>query len=351
MHPPRRRIAGALLGPIGAGIIALGGAALAQANGNPYVALGDSYTVGWQGGGVPTPGYVGPLFEDYRASLGAGQIFNTAVPGASSSSLRNDGQLTTALADINASSDTRAVTLQIGGADALFGPCDTHWDEPGTCAFRANYEYILGQIQAALAADPGSESLVVGSASNPSAGTGTPTEADLERKLLGENLEVGCSDAAGDVGLNDAIYQEAGALGVPVANPYPAFKAHGQSYMAQDDPQHLHPNADGYAAIAKAYLKPITPCGSTPDLNPPDTTIVSGPGAHTHDRTPAFKLKSSENGSKFKCSLDGAPFKSCKATHTTPRLGFGGHTLKVQASDQAGNVDPASAKALFKVLR
>jgi lysophospholipase L1-like esterase len=329
---------------------AASGGAVPKAGSNPYVALGDSYTVGWEANGTPTKGFVGRLFPDYSRKLGAGQILNTGVPGESSSTLRNNGQLTTALAAINAPSDTRVVTLEIGGADGVFGSCAGHWDDPGTCPFRANFSYILRQIRAALAKDPGSETLLTTTYPNPSAGTGTATERSRDTMLLGDNLKVGCSDSGAAAGLNDAIYQEAGALGVPVADPYPAFEQHGQDYMSTDDPMHLHPNDAGYAAIAAAFRQPSTRCGATPDLNPPDTTIKSGP-ARTHDPTPTFTFKSSESHSKFKCALDSASFRACSATYTTPTLALGRHTLDVEAKDRAGNVDPAPAAASFKVVK
>ncbi len=327
----------------------LAAATCAQAAGHPYVALGDSYTVGWEGSGQPGPGFVTPLFTDYKASLGAGELFNTGVPGESSSSIISGGQLSNALADIGGPSDTRAVTLEIGGADALLSSsCTGHFDEPGTCSFRANFHSILTQLQAALLSDPGAESLIVATYPNPSAGTGTPTEDSRDLALLGANGTVGCADTGSNVGLNDAIFQEAGTLGIPVANPYPAFEQHGQSYVSTDN---LHPNDDGYAAIAEAFRHATTPCGATPDRQPPDTEIRSGPVRGTHDRTPTFKLRSSEPGSKFKCTLDGGKAKSCGARYTTPKLSFGKHTLSVAAKDPAGNVDPAPAKASFKVVK
>jgi lysophospholipase L1-like esterase len=319
---------------------------------DPYVALGDSYTVGWENNSTPTKGFVGRLFPSFKRALGADGITNTGVPGESTDTmLKPNGQLTTALADINGPTDTRALTLEIGGYEALFGTCPGHWDDPSACDFRANYALVLSQLQAALAKDPGSETLLTTAYPNPSAGTGTPTEGARDRALLGNNLKVGCSDTGANMGLNDAIFQLAGAVGVPVANPYPVFEQHGQSYFSPNDPLHVHPNDAGYAAIADAFGHPTTPCGSTPDRNPPDTTIKRGPtSGRTHDRTPTFKLASSEAHSTFKCALDGAKLRKCAAGYTTPKLDIGRHLLEVEAKDSAGNVDPAPATASFKVV-
>jgi lysophospholipase L1-like esterase len=330
--------------------LAFAGPASAGTTDHPYVALGDSISVGLEASS-PEKSFVGLLFPDYQASLGANVLLNRAQSGASSTALRNNGQLTTALADINAPSDTRAVTIEIGGADGLFGPCAGHWDDPGTCPFRANYAEILGELQTALEADPGAESFKTMAYYNPSTGKGDSQEASRDNLLLGDNLTVGCSDSGANAGLNDAIFQEAGKLGVPVANTYPAFKQAGQAFISQTDPLHIHPNDAGYAAIAKAFHHVTTPCGASPDRNPPETKITKGPSGKTSDRTPTFKFHSSEAGSTFKCSLDGGPNKFCVSARTLPKLSFGRHVFNVAATDAAGNTDPEPASASFKVVR
>ena len=80
---------------------------------------------------------------------------------------------------------------------------------------------------------------------NPNSGIGGSQEVSVDQALLGTNLKMGCFDSGQSVGLNDLIYQEAGKLGIPVANPYAAFKQHGQAYMSQTDSLHIHPNEQG----------------------------------------------------------------------------------------------------------
>lgn len=80
---------------------------------------------------------------------------------------------------------------------------------------------------------------------------------------------------------------------------------------------------------------------------PPETTFVSGPGT-TQSATPTFAF-SSAAGNSFECSLDGAGFKPCGSTYTTPRLVDGGHSLSVRAKDQHGFVDPTPAVRAFVV--
>jgi hypothetical protein len=96
---------------------------------------------------------------------------------------------------------------------------------------------------------------------NPNSGLGGTQEASVDTTLLGNDHQIGCSNSGQNVGLNDLIFQEAGKLGIPVTNTYPAFKQHGQAYMSQTDSQHIHPNDTGYAAIAQLFRNAGRPCG------------------------------------------------------------------------------------------
>ncbi len=223
----------------------------------PYLALGDSLSVG-VGASPAANSFVRRLYTGYQASLGAIPLLNRAESGATSTSLKNGGQLSSAVADLNAPSDTKALTIGIGGNDGLSGPCAGHWHQPSICPFRANFADILGMLQAALQTDLGGETFTTMAYYNPSSGTGGALETSRRRMLLGNNLQVRCADTGANVGLNDVIYQEAGDLGVPVADPYPAFRQHGQAYIASDG---LHPNNAGHAAIAEAFRNPSRLCG------------------------------------------------------------------------------------------
>jgi lysophospholipase L1-like esterase len=292
----------------------------------PYVALGDS-VAGY---------YVGSVFSDYQSSLGVNQLLSEAEGGATSTSLITGGQLSRGLADINAATDTRAVTIEIGGNDALGGGCPGHWDEPDVCPFRGNFAYALGELEAALAADPGTERFTAMAYYNPASGAGDATEASFDTTLLGDNLSVGCSDTGPDVGLNDVIYQEAVKLQIPVANPYPAFKQHGQAYMSDS----VHPNSAGGAAIAQAFGSAGVQC-RTP------INIDSGPSGLTNDASPSFAFFS-EPGTSFECRLDSsqeADFQSCTSPKSYGSLADGSHSFEVRA----GTTDPSPASRSFTV--
>lgn len=315
----------------------------ATASANPYVALGDSVT--WYVGS-----YVDELYAEYQSDLGADELRNRAVPGATSDSIASGSQLATALADINSPSDTKVVTAAIGGGDALFGACDSNFDVPAECNFAANFQSILEQLQAALGNDPGDEPLTVLAYYNPK--NGLADEAEFDRKLLGANGAVSPCDTGLDLGLNDVIVQTAAGLGIPVADAYPAFKTAGQSFMLGDQ---IHPNAQGHAAIAEAFrqakVQPIPTClpEEPNDKKAPQTKITRK--VKLGKRSVKFVFKSSEKESTFKCSLDGRKFSKCRSPKKLKRLKKGKHTFRVRATDAAGNTDKTPAKRTFRIKR
>ena len=84
------------------------------------------------------------------------------------------------------------------------------------------------------------------------------------------------------------------------------------------------------------------------DTIPPDTTITGNPTDPSSVPNPQFTFTSSEVGSTFQCSLDGAVFTAC----TSPWLvnvGNGVHTFAVRAIDPGGNVDPTPASFTWTV--
>jgi len=81
----------------------------------------------------------------------------------------------------------------------------------------------------------------------------------------------------------------------------------------------------------------------------PQTTITGGPSGATNSATPQFTFTSSEAGSSFDCSVDGASFAACSSPHQTAELEDGDHTVRVRAIDPAGNVDGTPAERAFTV--
>jgi lysophospholipase L1-like esterase len=310
-----------------------------------YVALGESYAAG-VGASSPEMSYVGRLYADFQSSLGVNQLLNRAQGGATSSQLRNGGQLATAVADINGGSDTRAVTIGIGGNDGQFG-CSHRWDDPSVCPFRANLAAILGEIRSALEADPGAEVFAAMAYPNPYSGTGSGQEAFADVGLLGSNLAIGCSDAGPQAGLNDVIHQEAGEVRASVADPYLAFKQGGQALMS---PDHVHPSDAGHAAIAQAFREASLRCQSRPDVDPPQTSILAGPSGMTTRPVARLRFKSDELASTFRCKLDRRAAGRCSSPRTYRNLDPGRHVFRVWATDSAGNTDPTAAIRRWRVV-
>lgn len=82
-----------------------------------------------------------------------------------------------------------------------------------------------------------------------------------------------------------------------------------------------------------------TAVNDTLDVDPPETTITSGPAALSTSPDANFAFISDETGSSFECSLDGAAFASCTSPASLTGLSDGAHTFDVRATDGAGNTD------------
>jgi hypothetical protein len=71
--------------------------------------------------------------------------------------------------------------------------------------------------------------------------------------------------------------------------------------------------------------------------------VVTGKAA----ASAAFLLKASEHVHR-QCRIDSKGFARCPEHYRTPKLGGGPHTLKVQATDRAGNTTTESKR--FRVV-
>ena len=226
----------------------------AQAGGSStdglYIALGDSVMSGASNNPdvPPTTGFPERLFVHYQSSLGVTAL--RKLGANSSEDLRTGGALAGALEAIDAGSDTRVVTLENGGHDALAG-CDF---TALSCPFRANLSATLGDFQAALANDPGAEPLIAMAYYNPA--VGTAGEARMDQVLLGASASLNCTDTGAEVGLNDVIAQESARHQALLANPYPAFRRGGPAWIVDG----LHPGDEGQAAITEAFVNAAAPC-------------------------------------------------------------------------------------------
>ena len=234
-----------------------GGAAASACAAGTYVALGDSVAGGFNA--PPGEGYVDRFFGYLQSPAGGrlDQLHNHSGTDSTESILANtEGQLRGVLGDIGASSDTRVVSVEIGFADNADPSCDVAMgrglNAPG-CSFGPNFKTILGQVKAALAADPGHEELIVATYGNQATGTGG--EAMGDRMLWGSDRRLDCARRGLRLGLNDLITCIGLREGAAVADTYPGIKRGGRRLISPDG----HPNGAGHAVIAQAFVAATRP--------------------------------------------------------------------------------------------
>ncbi|HEX7255458.1 MAG TPA: Ig-like domain-containing protein [Gaiellaceae bacterium] len=89
----------------------------------------------------------------------------------------------------------------------------------------------------------------------------------------------------------------------------------------------------------------------TIDTTAPETTITSGPPAHTNETSASFAF-TSEAGSTFECSLDAVDagnFVPCTSPTSYTGLPGGTRTFRVRAKDAAGNTDASPASHAWTI--
>jgi hypothetical protein len=105
----------------------------------------------------------------------------------------------------------------------------------------------------------------------------------------------------------------------------------------------------GFSIIGWALALDIEPPAAG-DATAPDSQITAGPKKKSKKRRASFAFTSSEPGSTFECSLDGASFAAC-GSPLELKAGKGKHVFEVRAVDAAGNVDPTPAAQRWKVKK
>ncbi len=86
------------------------------------------------------------------------------------------------------------------------------------------------------------------------------------------------------------------------------------------------------------------------DNDLPTTTILKGPAALVRTSSQVVYF-SSEPGSTFSCSLDGAPFKPCSSPMVFAGLASRRHVFKVRATDPAENLESTPKQWKWRVDR
>jgi flagellar hook assembly protein FlgD/lysophospholipase L1-like esterase len=80
------------------------------------------------------------------------------------------------------------------------------------------------------------------------------------------------------------------------------------------------------------------------DETPPAVVFQGGPAGATRSTGALFTFRSTEAGSTFFCSLDGAAFAGCTSPSSAEGLAEGHHTFAVKARDAAGNLGLAATR-------
>jgi hypothetical protein len=108
---------------------------------------------------------------------------------------------------------------------------------------------------------------------------------------------------------------------------------------------------DGYFDEGHIDLRLVLKPGVTvaqKDSKAPNSKIKKVVVDSKHDKA-KVTFGSSESGSKFKCKLDKAKYKSCHSPKTFRHLDEGRHKVKVVATDAAGNTDQTPAVKKFEI--
>ncbi len=129
----------------------------------------------------------------------------------------------------------------------------------------------------------------------------------------------------------------------------------GGGFATCTSPQTYTNLADGSHTFRVRAKDPAGNTGSaasytwTVDTVAPNTTITANPAAQTNSTSASFSFTSTQSGSTFQCSLDGAAFAACTSPKSYTGLTNGSHTFQVQATDNAGNTDPTPASYTWTV--
>jgi lysophospholipase L1-like esterase len=238
-----------------------------------YIAMGDSLAWG-DGASVPDhTGYVPRLAGYFQGAShgGADQLINLGVGGATTGSLLSD-QLPQALAIIgDPATDTRVVTISVGGNDLLDlindpgDPCIALGPTSPACqslilaamtGVATNMPQILGALRAALAAEPGDAKVFVLLPYNAFSGTGNPLESLIAQVMRGTDMAIDCSanmTHPAYIGLDDILACTAVYFGDVVVDSYPLFEGRTLQLTHMGEGFNVHPNDAGYEVIAKAH--------------------------------------------------------------------------------------------------
>ena len=251
------------------------------------------------------------------------ELGQTAVPGAGAAAdvaLSPDGEFLYVLVpQLTGASTSQINTYDVGANGSL-----TLLDETSPANLPAG---VSGLVASAADSTPPDTTITAGPAAGSRTNDSTPTFSFAAVPASEPNPAFVCSIDGG--------------AATPCASPFTttslAEGAHTLSVAAVD----FGGNVDASPATRSFTIDTVAP----------NTTIDAGPpnGGTTSDTTPTFGFTSSEEGSTFRCSIDGGAFVVCTSPLTTTALSSGSHTFTVAAVDSVGNVDATPATRTFTV--
>src|SRR5436190_1850948 len=102
-------------------------------------------------------------------------------------------------------------------------------------------------------------------------------------------------------------------------------------------------------AVAPASGQAATAISESPPDPSTSTTATSGPSGTVATSAAHFEFTSSEAGSTFTCSPDGAAARPCTSPLDVTGVADGSHRISIAATDPAGNTDPTPAERTWTV--
>jgi hypothetical protein len=157
-------------------------------------------------------------------------------------------------------------------------------------------------------------------------------------------------------GAGAAFARSDSVFGAGMAESAPALPASGTPVSTSNQNSELllqarvEPDADGDGFGDETQDACPSLASTQAECEPPETQITAGPKDKTRRRKASFEFSSTEPGSTFECSLDGAAFAGCTSPAVV-KVKRGKHSFEVRATDAAGNVDGSPAADGWKVKK
>jgi hypothetical protein len=146
-----------------------------------------------------------------------------------------------------------------------------------------------------------------------------------------------------------SVYASSNCSGTPVAKGTPTELSSGFAVS-------VAPNAETvFSAVSVGAQR--SSCSSsvayTEDSTAPRTRVTMGPGVKTRKHTAVFRFKdvtTDPPGTTFVCKVDLQKWKHCASPFHAKHLKLGSHTVRIRATDLAGNVERHPVKRSFRVV-